>query len=169
MQNDDTPIYTPRPQPSKDDNSGDSNTKSKNTDSPTNSSGGTPTNSSESNSVTPPMPKISGDVEKIEQNASLFLRRIAQSDPRAFLTGKQAETVNSKIGQFKDSSALAENLKAVKKNAAQFETLANFKKFESAVFGDCRARQNRQYARRSVSCRADDAADFDRFENHARQ
>jgi hypothetical protein len=41
------------------------------------------------------------------------------------LTGKQAEIVNSKINALKGSSRLAENFQAVKKNAAQFETLAN--------------------------------------------
>ena len=76
-------------------------------------------------------PKASADAEKIEQNAAAFLRRIAQNDPKAFLTGKHAEIVGSKINQFKNSSALAENLKAVKKNAAQFETLANSKNLKA--------------------------------------
>lgn len=72
-------------------------------------------------------PKVSADAEKVEQNAAAFLRRIAQNDPNAFLTGKQTEIVNAKIAAFRGSAALAENLKAVKKNAAQFETLANTK------------------------------------------
>lgn len=79
----------------------------------------------------PSVPKVSADVEKVEQNVTAFLRRIAQNDPRAFLTGKQSEIVNTKISQFKDSSALAENLKAIKKNAAQFETLANSKNLKA--------------------------------------
>jgi pSer/pThr/pTyr-binding forkhead associated (FHA) protein len=78
-----------------------------------------------------PTPKVSAESEKVEQNAAAFLRRIAQSDPRAFLTGKQTEIVSSKINQFKGSSALAENLKAVKKNAAQFETLAASKNLKA--------------------------------------
>jgi pSer/pThr/pTyr-binding forkhead associated (FHA) protein len=76
-------------------------------------------------------PKTSADAEKVEQNAAAFLRRIAQSDPKAFLTGKQTEAVNAKIAAFKGSAALAENLKAVKKNQAQFETLASSKNLKA--------------------------------------
>lgn len=64
---------------------------------------------------TPLPPKASGETGKVEQNAASFLRRIAINDPKAFLTGKQLEIVNSKIGQLKNSGALAANLKAVKK------------------------------------------------------
>lgn len=123
-QNSDVEIYTPRtksptdetPTPRKNDSPGSSNAAT----SPTNDS---------TNSL--PTPKVSADAEKVEQNVTAFLRRIAQSDARAFLTGKQMEIVNSKINQFKSSSALAENLKAVKKNAAQFETLANSKNLKA--------------------------------------
>lgn len=74
---------------------------------------------------TQPTPKISGDAEMIEQNSAAFLRQIAQNDPKAFLTGKQIEIVGAKINQFKNSNALAANLKAVKRDAAQFQTPAN--------------------------------------------
>jgi hypothetical protein len=76
-------------------------------------------------------PKTSADSEKVEQNAATFMRRIAQNDPNAFLTGKQTEIVSSKVNQFKSSGALAENLKAVKKNAAQFESLASSKNLKA--------------------------------------
>ena len=76
-------------------------------------------------------PKTFAEAEKVEQNAAAFLRRIAQNDPRAFLTGKQAEIVNSKINALKNSTALAENFRAVKKNAALFETLANSKNLKA--------------------------------------
>jgi hypothetical protein len=126
VEKDDIPIYTPRPKKTEDDEDAKPAPK------PTAIASG---NSNNTTSPTPdvpvPMPKTSGDVEKVEQNGGLFLRRIAQSDPRAFLTGKQAETVNSKISQFKGSSALAENLKAVKKNAAQFQTLAESKNLKA--------------------------------------
>ena len=121
---DDYSIYTPR----------DNSTKKNDApidDAPTPRTTNTPDSSGNSDSSKPDTtdaptpPKTSGDAEKIEQNAASFLRRIAQNDPRAFLTGKQTEAVNSKINQFKGSSALAENLKAVKKNAAQFNSLAD--------------------------------------------
>ncbi|MDQ2747200.1 MAG: FHA domain-containing protein, partial [Acidobacteriota bacterium] len=125
VQNDDIPTYTPRTRPAKTDDSGDATPIPKTSDSPANSSGGN--SASPASNDSPPLSKTSGDVEKVEQNASLFLRRIAQSDARAFLTGKQAEIVSAKISQFKGSGALAENFKAVKKNAAQFDTLAKSK------------------------------------------
>ena len=73
------------------------------------------------------LPKVSGEIETVGQNSSLFLRAIALNDPKAYLEDKQIEMVNSKISQFKGSTALAENLKNVKKNAAEFATLANSK------------------------------------------
>ena len=86
--------------------------------------------SSTSTSSTPDAistPQVSSDAEKIGQNASSFMRHIAFNDPKPFLTTPQIESVNSKINQLKNSAALAENLKAVKKNASQFEALANSK------------------------------------------
>ena len=126
VQSDDNPIYTPKIRASKADDSDDSTPTPKKSVLPAKSNSETLTPPPDSTNSTPP-PKTSGDVEKVEQNAGLFLRRIAQSDPRAFLTGKQAEAVNAKISRFKGSSVLAENLKAVKKNAAEFEKLANSK------------------------------------------
>lgn len=125
----DVPIYTPKEKTPKNEDSEDATPTPKKTDSPsrTNNSNSSPT----SNDSGPTPPKTSGDAEKIEQNAGTFLRRIAQSDPRPFLTTKQVEAVSSKISQFKGSTAFAENLKAVKKNAAQFETLANSKNLKA--------------------------------------
>jgi FHA domain len=122
VEKDDIPVYTPRPKKTDDD------ADEKPTPKPTATASGSSNNATSPTPDVPvSLPKTSGDIEKVEQNGGLFLRRIAQSDPRAFLTGKQAETVNSKISQFKGSSALAENLKAVKKNAAQFQSLAESK------------------------------------------
>lgn len=124
VNDDDIPTYSPRKSSKKEDAAEDT---------PTPRTSDSPKNSDNAASPTPdstdsqPPPKVSGDVEKIEQNAPAFLRRIAQNDPRAFLTGKQAEAVNSKINSFKGSNSLAENFKAVKKNAAQFVSLANTK------------------------------------------
>ena len=69
-------------------------------------------------------PEVSSDIKKVEQNSASFLQRIALNDPSAFLKTAEIEMVNSKIAQFKGSSNLAENLKAVKSNASQFESLA---------------------------------------------
>lgn len=72
-------------------------------------------------------PKPSSDSDKIERASVSFLRRIALNDPKAFLTGKQIAAVSSKVNQFRNSSALAENLKNVKRNSSQIEELARSK------------------------------------------
>jgi len=61
---------------------------------------------------------------KVEANAAKFLRRIAQNDPKAFLTAEQAKIVAAKTRQFAGSSALAENIKSAQKSAAQLRSLA---------------------------------------------
>lgn len=81
----------------------------------------------ETNSAASAPPKVSGELEAVEVNSASFLRRVAQSDPRAFLTERQQEIVQKKIVQFKNSPALAENLKSAKKNAAEIASLANSK------------------------------------------
>lgn len=121
-------VYTPPPRSrttKTDDSPTDSSPNPKKSNAGENSTGGTSATPGAADSL--PTPKVSADAEKVEQNAAAFLRHIAQNDSRAFLTGKQSEIVSSKISQFKGSTALAENIKAVKKNAAQFETLANSK------------------------------------------
>jgi len=67
------------------------------------------------------------DLAKIEVNSASFLRRIAQKDPRAALTGRQQQILSGKINQFKNSSALAANLKSARSNAAAIQTLASQK------------------------------------------
>ncbi|MGH9946335.1 MAG: FHA domain-containing protein [Pyrinomonadaceae bacterium] len=64
------------------------------------------------------------ETAKIEQNGGAFLRRIAQNDPRAFLTSEQAQILNSKVKQLSGSSAVADNLKSAGKNSSQLKTLA---------------------------------------------
>ncbi len=68
-----------------------------------------------------------GELAKIEINSASFLRRIAQRDPRAALTGQQQEIVRGKIGQFKNSSVLAANLKSARANASAIQNLASQK------------------------------------------
>ncbi len=75
----------------------------------------------------PPTPQMTSETDKIGRNASSFMRRIAFNDPKPFLTSDQIGAVNAKISQLKGSTALAENFKTVKKNSAQFESLANSK------------------------------------------
>lgn len=68
-----------------------------------------------------------GELAKTEINSASFLRRIAQKDPRSALSGRQQEIVRGKINQFKNSSALAANLKSARANSSAIQTLANQK------------------------------------------
>ena len=89
--------------------------------------GGTTTSPSPESTSTQQTPEISDEKKKIEVNSAAFLQKIALNDPTAFLKSTEIEIVNSKLAQFKGSSALAENFKAVKSNASQFQTLAQSK------------------------------------------
>jgi pSer/pThr/pTyr-binding forkhead associated (FHA) protein len=78
-----------------------------------------------SNEIIPlPSPTNLGENAKVEQNAAAFLRRIAQNDPKAFLTAEQAQKVSSKAKQFSNSQTLAANIESARKNAAAIKTLA---------------------------------------------
>lgn len=77
-------------------------------------------NSSEAQTPVP----VSTDVEKVKQNSTAFMRRIAQNDANPFLTQEQAALVHDRIKAIKNSPALLENIKAVKRDSSQFETLA---------------------------------------------
>lgn len=119
-------------------NSNDSTT-SENSSNPTNesvniSSGNTdiPANIStvETNSDLPANQSTNENADelaKIEINSASFLRRIAQKDPRAALTGRQQQILSSKINQFKNSSALAANLRSARSNASAIQNLASQK------------------------------------------
>jgi hypothetical protein len=80
-----------------------------------------------SNSNTTSPPGKLGDTAKIEQNGGAFLRRIAQNDPRAFLTSEQAQRITPKVKQLSGSSALADNLNSARKNSAQIKSIAQSK------------------------------------------
>jgi pSer/pThr/pTyr-binding forkhead associated (FHA) protein len=75
----------------------------------------------------PPTPEISDEKKKIEINSAAFLQRVALNDPTAFLKSTEIEIISPKITQIKNSSALAENFKAVKTNASQIQSLAKSK------------------------------------------
>jgi hypothetical protein len=87
-----------------------------------------PANTSNSDSPVNSIPsKDPGDTARTEQNAALFLRKIALNDPKAFITTEQAKLVNQKIKQLSGSSAIAENINSARKNAAQIRSIANAK------------------------------------------
>ena len=101
------------------------NSDSGNTTSQTGPSGNNTSPDTPSNSNTGPG-KL-GDTAKIEQNGGAFLRRIAQNDPRAFLTSEQAQRITPKVKQLSSSSALADNLNSARKNSSQIKSLAQSK------------------------------------------
>ncbi|HMJ07441.1 MAG TPA: FHA domain-containing protein, partial [Pyrinomonadaceae bacterium] len=78
------------------------------------------------NSTDGPTPQKSdlSESAKVEQAGGMFLRGIAQNDPKAFLTGEQAQKVASRIKQLSGDSALAANIASAKQNAAQIRSLA---------------------------------------------
>lgn len=97
------------------------------TASTSNSENSTTTSSSPDSIEVTSTPKAASDADKIERASVSFLRRIAANDPKAFLTGKQIAAISSKVNQFKNSSALAENLKNAKRNSSQIEEIARSK------------------------------------------
>ena len=74
----------------------------------------------------PPSANLS-DTAKVEQDGAAFLRRIAQNEPKAFLTTDQAQRVNVRVKQIGKGSGLADNINAARKNAPQLKTLATAK------------------------------------------
>lgn len=74
---------------------------------------------------TPSQP--TNELDKIERHAIPFMRRIAVKDDTYVFTQKQLGEINNQIKAFKGSSALRENLKAVKRDASKFEELAKRK------------------------------------------
>lgn len=94
----------------------------------TNGNPGGETNSTGNSNVPTPTPANLNETAKIEMNSAAFLRRIAQNDPKAFLTSDQAKIVGAKIKQFSgSSSAVADNIKSARANSAQLTALANSK------------------------------------------
>ncbi len=89
-------------------------------------SNGGPGNSSTSGGTDLP-PGGTGENAKVEQNGAVFVRQIAQNDPKAFLTGDQAAKVGAKVKQLGRSSALADNINSARKNAAAIKALAGQK------------------------------------------
>ncbi len=68
--------------------------------------------------------KDSSATAKIQYSGTSFLRRIAQNDPKAFMSSEQAGMIAAKVSQFSRSSAIAQNLNSVRKNAGQIKSAA---------------------------------------------
>ncbi|MBX3244395.1 MAG: FHA domain-containing protein [Acidobacteria bacterium] len=64
---------------------------------------------------------------KIEHNAAIFLRKIGENDPKAFLTSEQAGIVGQKIKQISGNPALAANLASARQQSARFNSLVSGK------------------------------------------
>jgi hypothetical protein len=86
----------------------------------------TPSKTSADPSSTPTTQPAS-EFDKIERNAVPFMRGIAANGDSYAFSQKQLGEINNQIKSFKGSSALRENLKAVKRDAAKFEELAKTK------------------------------------------
>lgn len=72
-----------------------------------------------------PAPSVANEgIAKTEKNASAFLRKIAQNDPRAFVIGEPANAVYSRIKSLSSSPAIAANIASARRNAAAIKSLA---------------------------------------------
>ncbi len=74
-----------------------------------------------------PTPANLNDTGKTEANAAAFLRKAAANDPKAFVTGTQAQLISTKIKTIAASPSLAENLSSARKNASAIKSLASAK------------------------------------------
>ncbi len=63
-------------------------------------------------------------LEKVERYAVLFARQIAFHDANYAFTKKQIEEISARVADFSGSTALANNLKAVKRNSYQLGQIA---------------------------------------------
>ncbi len=115
---DDTPEKAPTPKKGL-----DTDTPSSPTTGPTVSGSPAGTGTDTTQPVSSPGTNSNDPETAVEQNGALFLRRVAQNEPRAFLTGEQSEIVAKKIKQV-TSSALADNISSARKNAAKLKEIA---------------------------------------------
>ncbi|MEP7211640.1 MAG: FHA domain-containing protein [Acidobacteriota bacterium] len=72
----------------------------------------------------PPATPADSESAKVEQNGTAFLRKAAQNDAKAFLTGEQAKRVGVRIKQLSGNSALAANISSARQNSSQITSLA---------------------------------------------
>ena len=96
-----------------------------NSDTPKTSDNSTPVSPTQTPEVvSTEAPKLNDEANKIERNAYAFMRKIAQNDNNPVLTSKQIQVLSAKINQLKTSSALRENMKAVRAAKSQITTSA---------------------------------------------
>lgn len=88
------------------------------------SPGGTNTSDAGNNAIVVPTPANLNDTGKTEVNAAAFLRKAAANDPKAFVTGAQAQIINAKVKTLAASPAIADNISSARKNAAAIKALA---------------------------------------------
>jgi pSer/pThr/pTyr-binding forkhead associated (FHA) protein len=81
-------------------------------------------------SLPTPTPANLTETAKVEVNGANFMRKIADNDPKIFLTTDQAKRVNSKIKQLGSSSAVADNLKSAKQKSAELKAIAEETKLQ---------------------------------------
>lgn len=75
----------------------------------------------------PTTPLPTSETVVVEEAGAQFLRRIAQNDPKAFLTTDNAKRVDKRAKELKGSSALAQNINAARKSSKDLQTLATAK------------------------------------------
>ena len=83
-----------------------------------------PTVSANSTPDLPAATPADSESAKVEQNGTAFLRKAAQNDAKAFLTGEQAKRVGVRIKQLSGNSALAANILSARQNSSQINSLA---------------------------------------------
>ena len=88
---------------------------------------GTNTNDPGNVAIVVPTPANLNDAGKTEANAAAFLRKAAANDPKAFVTGAQAQIINAKVKTLAASPAIADNISSARKNAAAIKALASSK------------------------------------------
>ncbi|HSI88803.1 MAG TPA: FHA domain-containing protein, partial [Pyrinomonadaceae bacterium] len=81
-----------------------------------------PSNSTGSDSTS--SPTATTGLQAVEENAALFMRRIAHNDPRAFITAEHANLLDAKIKQVAASPALAANIDSAASGSARITALA---------------------------------------------
>lgn len=108
-----------------DEDDGPKNTKPGNEDTkPTPKTADITTNAGPANDGPTPTPANLSETARVEVNGASFMRKIAQNDPKAFLTTEQAKRVGGKVKQLSSSSGVADNINSARKNAGQIKTLA---------------------------------------------
>jgi hypothetical protein len=103
---------TPSDTPSQTLESTDSSTSTETTDSPP---------------ITPPESEVTDETKRVRNNSFKFMRSISRNNEKAILYKNQLAILENKVNQFKNSGALASNIKNAQSNATEIQTLARSK------------------------------------------